>query len=139
MHGVDEHGALTGLVEVEDAVKELVRTRPEVTTGDVRVEKLAPGKWIVPGRLGVRHWADFFGRDLSVADCSRVATVGGMVMARLGRVPRAGDSVVIGGVRLRVNSMDGTLVERVEVSMIGAGPGTGPGLGPGPGAGTEAA
>lgn len=114
---VDEHGALTGLIEVEDAVKELVRTRPEVTGGDVRVEKLAPGRWIVPGRLGVRHWADFFGRDLSAADGGRVATVGGLVMARLGRVPRPGDTMVVGGVKLKVDSMDGTLVERVEVSI----------------------
>lgn len=114
---VDEVGAVTGLVEVEDAVKELVRTQPEVTGRDVRIEKLAPGRWIVPGRLGVRHWADFFGRDLSAADGRRVATVGGLVMARLGRMPRAGDVVIIGGVRLRVDAMDGTLVERVEVSI----------------------
>lgn len=114
---VDEVGALTGLVEVEDAVKELVRTRPEVQGGDVRVEKLGPSRWMVPGRLGVRHWADFFGRDLNTTEAARVATVGGLIMAKLGGVPKPGATVSVGGVRLRVDSMDGTLVERVEVSL----------------------
>ncbi len=117
---VDEVGAVTGLVEVEDAVKELVRTRPEVTGGDVRVEKLGPGSWVVPGRLGVRHWADFFGRELSASDAARVATVGGLIMARLGRVPKAGDCVSVGGVKLRVEAMDGTFIERVHVSIEAA-------------------
>jgi CBS domain containing-hemolysin-like protein len=42
-------------------------------------------------------------------------TLGGLVMAALGRVPEVGDEVVADDVRLRVESMNRRRVERVVV------------------------
>ncbi len=110
---VDEYGGTAGVVTLEDVVEEIVgevsdehdRTR----TGVVR---LRDGSYVVPGLLRpdeVRARA-----DLAVPDGSAFETVGGYVMARLGRVPRVGDEIGIPGAVLRVDRMDGRRVDRLR-------------------------
>jgi CBS domain containing-hemolysin-like protein len=110
---VDEYGGTAGVVTLEDVVEELVgevsdehdRTR----TGIVR---LRDGSYVVPGLLRpdeVRARA-----DLAVPDGPAFETVGGFVMAALGRVPRVGDEVHIPGAVLRVDRMDGRRVDRLR-------------------------
>jgi CBS domain containing-hemolysin-like protein len=52
--------------------------------------------------------------DLAVPDGPAFETVGGYVMAVLGRVPKVGDEVPIRGAVLRVERMDGRRVERLR-------------------------
>lgn len=116
---VDEHGAITGLIQVEDAVRELVRSgsRGAGTPGE-SVRQVSRGRWTVPGRLSVRDWAAFFEVG-GAGSHSRVSTVAGLILAELGRVPRVGDSVKLGNVELSVESIDGRVVERVGVRLMG--------------------
>jgi CBS domain containing-hemolysin-like protein len=44
-----------------------------------------------------------------------VHTVGGLVMAALGRRPEVGDQVVLGDASLRVEELDGLSITRVSV------------------------
>jgi hypothetical protein len=44
--------------------------------------------------------------------------MGGFVMAALGRIPRAGDEVVVEGYRVRVERMDGRRVDRVRLAAV---------------------
>jgi CBS domain containing-hemolysin-like protein len=90
---VDEVGQVTGLVEIEDAVNELLASAAERDVGeDEGVHQVGPGEWLAPGRLSVRDWAELFGRgelERAVAN-GRVATIAGLLMSRLGRLPRGG-------------------------------------------------
>ncbi len=81
------------------------RTRPGVV-------RLRDGSYVVPGLL--RPDEVRARTDLAVPDGSAFETVGGYVMARLGRVPRVGDQVEIPGALLRVDRMDGRRVDRVR-------------------------
>jgi putative hemolysin len=45
-------------------------------------------------------------------------TVGGAIMATLGRLPKSGDAVELNGVRLKVVKMDGRRIARVRVTVI---------------------
>lgn len=112
---VDEQGGLVGLVEIEDVARRLVA---ELAPGaeaspDDEVRELGPGTWTVPGRLSVRAWAQMFGLRVD----SRVVTVAGLVQAMLGRLPRPGDAVELGNVRLQVGAVRGRVVERLTVSL----------------------
>jgi putative hemolysin len=115
---VNEGGELTGMVGVDDVIRELVTVSVGAETGpDEDVRMVAPGMWEVPGRLSIRDWAEFFGPgDLSV-DRS-VSTVAGLILARMGRVPQVGDSVTIRNLRLRVEAMTGRVIEKVSVSLV---------------------
>lgn len=117
---VDEYGAVTGLVEVADAVKHLIgRGAAAETWGGDQARMVGLGAWIVPGRLGVRDWAPVFERagGAALLARARVSTLAGLVLAELGRVPKVGDEVTIGNVRLRVESMKDRSIETVRVAL----------------------
>jgi putative hemolysin len=112
---VDEHGAVTGMVSLEQVLAEIVSVAPETSAEtDKQIRIVGEGAWEVPGRLSVRDWVEFFGLGANLAD-GRVSTVGGLIVSRLGRLPRDGDEVVVGNVRLRVERTDGRVVERAKV------------------------
>jgi CBS domain containing-hemolysin-like protein len=111
---VDEYGGTSGVVTLEDVVEELV--------GDVADEhdrrrsaasRRADGAWVVSGLLRPDELAETTG--LVVPEDVRYETLGGLVMAALGRVPEVGDEVRAGDVRLRVEQMARRRVERVAV------------------------
>lgn len=121
---VDEVGQVTGLVEIEDAVNELLASAAERDVGeDEGVHQVGPGEWLAPGRLSVRDWAELFGRgelERAVAN-GRVATIAGLLMSRLGRLPRVGDEVRVRNVRLRVEAMEGRIIQSVRLRVDAAG------------------
>lgn len=116
---VSETGSVTGLIEVEDVVKQIVPPIAESTDeAMLAVEKLDSDRWLVPGRLSVRDWEQFFGAFGKRWRARRVTTVGGLILAELGRIPRAGDAVELGNLRLEVESMQGRVIDRVSVSLL---------------------
>lgn len=110
---VSENGAVTGMVTAEDIVASLVGTRRAHARGDDAPVMIALGRWSVRGRTGLREFADAFGVDL--ADEVGVSTVAGLLAARLGRVPVAGDRVRVGPLSLAVRSVRGPAVQEAEV------------------------
>jgi CBS domain containing-hemolysin-like protein len=112
---VDEYGGTAGVVTLEDLVEELVgevadehdRSRPGVM-------RRRDGSWLVPGLMRPDEVRERTGLD--VPDGPAYETLGGLVMARLGRVPQLGDEVVVDGARLRVERMDGRRVDRVALA-----------------------
>lgn len=120
---VNETGEVTGVVELDAVIAELVGVGVGASAdalGSPQVRMVANGSWEVPGQLGVRDWAEFFG-DRSIASDPRVSTVAGIIIAKLGRLPRVGDEVQLGGLHLRVESLDGRVVDRVLVTLKDAG------------------
>jgi CBS domain containing-hemolysin-like protein len=110
---VDEHGGTSGIVTIENVFEEIVGDlRIEGERPAAQVRQVAPGRYRVDGDLLVRDWNEAFGRDVVPEGFE---TIGGLVTARLGRVPRAGDTVVSGGLACRVERMSGRRVLEVEV------------------------
>ncbi|NMM31435.1 MAG: hypothetical protein HHJ10_10450, partial [Cellulomonas sp.] len=83
------------------------------------VTRRADGSWALPGLLRPDELTEATG--LSVPEDGPYETLGGLVMALLGRVPEVGDEVVAGDVRLRVEAMQGRRVERVAVAPVDEG------------------
>lgn len=115
---VNEHGELVGMVQVDDAIGELVKfAAASQESAEGGVKEVGEGEWEVPGRLSVRDWEEFFEPVARERHTSGVSTVAGLVLSRLGRVPKAGDSVAISNVMMRVESVQGRSIERVRVRL----------------------
>ena len=114
---VDEYGGTAGVVAAEDVVEELVGD----IAGEERVGYQPPvlldrGRWRVDGATSVRDWAEAVGHRLV---SPQVATLGGLIIARLGRAPRPGDVVDLGNVRLEVEQVDRARVASVILTLVG--------------------
>ncbi len=114
---VDEYGGTSGVVTLEDVVEELVGdVADEHDRRRTSASRRADGAWVVSGLLRPDELTETTG--LTVPEDGPYETLGGLLMAELGRVPEAGDEVVAGEVRLRVERMQRRRVERVAVEPV---------------------
>ena len=77
--------------------------------------------WVAAG-VTLDALSDVTGYDLRRGD---VTTVGGLVMELLGRVPRAGEELMVGGHRLVVERVVRRRIERVYLEPLDAVPAVG--------------
>lgn len=110
---VDEHGGTSGILTADEV---LYRLLGKWLGGGGReselVRTLPAGNLLLSGLALISDVEDMVGAELGDEDYD---TVGGFVMARLGRIPRVGDRVELEGYQFRVMAMDGRRVDRVLV------------------------
>jgi CBS domain containing-hemolysin-like protein len=111
---VDEFGGMSGVVTVEDLLEEVFGEIRDEHESPAEFVELSTGVFEVSGQVHVEDFADRFGVSL---ERDGFDTVGGLVMAQLGRVPAAGDEVNLGEIRLQVLQMDGARVLLVKVHL----------------------
>lgn len=122
---VDEYGGLSGLVTLRDVVDELVGAVDQSLSltaaglkGDITAMPANPLTLRVPGDTPLHE----LGPQIGITDWCKdenVATLGGVIQSRLGRVPKPGESVEIEGVHLRVLESDRKRIQVVEVFRPG--------------------
>ena len=103
---------------LEDLVEELVgEVDDEHDTASRPAVEKRRGGLVLSGLLRDDEVADAVGLQMPEGPYD---TLGGLVMARLGRIPRRGDVVTLEGWRLKVTEMDGRRVDRVLVDAVPA-------------------
>jgi CBS domain containing-hemolysin-like protein len=111
---VDEYGGTAGLVTLEDLLEEIVgEIRDEY---DVETEPFVDegqGRVVVSGKADVETLSERLGVEI---EAEGFETVGGYVMARLGRVPAAGEVHAIDDLLVEVLEAERRRVNRVRVS-----------------------
>jgi len=113
---VDEYGGVAGLVTLEDVLEQIVGELhdPEDVPQEPDIQPLPGGEYDISGQLSVQYWAETFGLPPRI---ERVATVGGLVMAQLGRPAQVGDVVALGNVELRVTRVRRRRIERLRLRL----------------------
>lgn len=110
---VDEFGGIAGLVTVEDALEEIVgELTDEHDQAAPEVEDLGEGRFRVPSRMPLDELGELF--DLEIED-DDVDTAGGLLAKALGKVPLAGSSAEVAGLRLTADRVEG---RRKQVATV---------------------
>ena len=114
---VDEFGGTAGLITLEDILEQVVgEIHDEYDVDEVEpIVNVEPDVFRVVGGVALSELEALFQQDLGHED---VSTVGGLVLAQLGRVPRAGDRIRVGDVELQVEQVSRRRVRRVLARRI---------------------
>ena len=116
---LDEFGAVEGLVTVTDLLEAFVGSLPTDAAGERAIVVRADGSWLVDGATPITDVLNDLGLDeLPEGESGAYHTLGGFVMARLGRIPRTTDAFEWGGMRFEVIDMDGRRIDKVLVNRL---------------------
>ena len=110
---VDEYGGTAGLVTLEDLLEEIVgEIRDEY---DVEVEPIVDegyGVFIVSGKVDIDKVTERLEMEI---EREGFETIGGYLLARLGRVPAAGEVLDLDGLTIEVLEAERRRVHRVRI------------------------
>lgn len=115
---VDEYGGTSGIVTLEDVLEEIVgEIQDEHQTEPPEVEDEGNGSFLVAGGAHVEVLEWLFGVEVGEMDFDSVA---GLVLDRLGHLPKAGEIVTWKGLRLEAVDVDRRRLKRVRLSKLPA-------------------
>lgn len=117
---IDEYGGVAGLVTIEDLLEEIVGDIHDEHEEDVRLaepQREAGGSWLVPGGFPVDQLDDLVGNSMDLHEDYEATTLGGLVSEIEGRIPLAGEVVMLGpaGLRIEVVASTDRRVQRLRV------------------------
>jgi CBS domain containing-hemolysin-like protein len=114
---VDEYGSTVGLVTAEDAIEQLTgEFEDEFDSPERPVLTTASGALLMDGSANLRDLETQM--QWSLPRDGGVETLAGFLLARLGHIPRAGESVVHEGRRLTVVEMEARRIAKVRVEPV---------------------
>ncbi|MBN2711113.1 MAG: HlyC/CorC family transporter [Planctomycetes bacterium] len=112
---VDERGSAAGVITMADLMSEIF--------GEFTVENDNPSEvireegentYIIPGDTSVREWKNLF---MISEELPPATTVGGLMIALLGHVPRKGNTITIGNILLEALSVSRRRIKRIRLTL----------------------
>ncbi|SOD40344.1 HlyC/CorC family transporter [Nitrosovibrio sp. Nv4] len=103
---VDEYGGVAGLVTIEDVLEQIVgeiEDEHDFDEAEDNVVQDANGHYRVKAITEISDFNERLGAELSDVDYD---TIGGLVLHEFGRLPKRGESVVVGAFRFTVLRAD---------------------------------
>ena len=113
---VDEYGGTSGVVTIEDVLEEIVGDIEDEFDDESKemVTQLAEHHYRVDALLEVEDFNDHFHTEL---DEAAFDTIGGVVTAQFGYVPRLNESIVISDIEFTITAADDRRVIMLELQF----------------------
>ena len=111
---VDEYGGVAGLVTIEDVLEQIVGEigdEHDIDEGNFII-RLEGAEHTVKALTPIEDFNEYFGTRFSDEEFD---TIGGLVVRSFGRLPRAGETQVLGGMSFRVLRADKRKVHLLRV------------------------
>ncbi|MFH0809385.1 MAG: hemolysin family protein [Pseudomonadota bacterium] len=110
---VDEYGGTVGIVTIEDLLEEILgEIRDEFEPETRRLVRLAEGHYLASARVEIDELNDKLGINLAK---DGYETLGGLILERLGHVPRSGERFREGAVTVTVLAATDRAVREVDL------------------------
>lgn len=112
---LDEFGGVEGVVTLDDFIEEILGAAAPRAETDLYIEQLGDGRLLAAGTARLDDLVDHIGFD---ATREGIETIGGYIINRLGKLPRAGASVSLGPWKVTVQSINRKRVREVVLQKI---------------------
>lgn len=115
---VDEYGAVSGLVTMEDLLEEIVgEIRDEYDT-ESPVIQLSDGSLIIDASTSISDLREDY--NLPLEESTEYESIAGFILTYLQRIPVKGDVIEVNGLRLRIIEMAGQRIVKIKIERIQA-------------------
>tara|TARA_B100000795_G_scaffold235389_1_gene194998 strand:- start:1329 stop:2180 length:852 start_codon:yes stop_codon:yes gene_type:complete len=112
---VDEYGAISGLVTIEDILEELVgEIEDEHDSDEEEIIQISKNEFIADAKLDIESFEEYFDLDVGEQD---VETIGGLMINKLGILPKIDDEIILGNMKLKVVVADKRKIKKIGISI----------------------
>jgi putative hemolysin len=113
---IDEYGAVSGLVTLEDLLEEIVGEISDEYDIESPVIQLSDGTVIIDASISVSDLMEDY--NIEIPESPEYETLGGFIITYLQRIPQTGDIIEMDDKRLRVVEMVGQRIAKVKMERI---------------------
>ncbi len=114
---VDEYGAAAGLITIEDVLEQIVGEIEDEYDFDegAYILKRGEGRYTAKAHTTIEEFNEFFDTELPGGDYD---TIGGLVINKLGHLPKRGESVEVDGFRFTVVRADSRKIRLLNIERL---------------------
>ena len=112
---VDEYGSVVGLLSPADLLSVLAGQLGDLPS-DPDSCRRPDGSWVLPGRLAVDAVSSWLG--IMPPAHSTSATLAGLILERLGHIPKVGETFRVQGWKVQILRMDGHRIDQVRMVRL---------------------
>ncbi|MES0446490.1 MAG: hemolysin family protein [Desulfobacterales bacterium] len=113
---VDEHGGVSGLITLEDALEEIVgEISDETDKEEPHIVKRKTKEWTVLGKADISEINEIIGMD--IPDLKEYDTFSGYVLNTIGRIPKENEKITIESYIITVEEKDGNRIKKYNIKQ----------------------
>jgi putative hemolysin len=112
---VDEYGAVTGLVTIEDLIEEIVGEIQDEYDTETPVQSLRDGARLIDASLAIRDLNEDHGFD--IPESNEYDTISGFLISHLQRIPMVGDSYQSETTKFTIVNMKGRRILKIKAEL----------------------
>jgi CBS domain containing-hemolysin-like protein len=110
---VDEYGGVAGWIEADDVIEHLLGPIEDTAQAEP-IEQIGPMEYRLQANLSIHEWMEAFGINVK---SERQVTIGGFVIALLGKIPKEGDEVIFQNIRFSVERVRKNRIQTIILAL----------------------
>jgi len=118
---IDEYGTTMGIVTMDDVVDALVGDVTENDQFEYQIIQREENSWLIDGQYSIIDFIKYFNLNLSIGEAlqkNRFTTVAGLLIYKMGTIPKVGEKIQLEEYELEVVDKDGQRIDKILITKI---------------------